>query len=65
MNDTTYEPLADEAIRLYRLCKEFNHLPRSGGILDQDYLQIILMEQVADAVNEKERIEANKAKSRR
>lgn len=54
MNDTTYEPLADEAIELYWLCHSFNALPQVGGIMDQDYLTMWLLKEVAIAVNKKE-----------
>lgn len=64
MRDTTYEPMADEAIRLYRLCKEFHTLPSPGGILDQDYLLIYLIEAVSDAMVEYERLENEKEKNK-
>ena len=65
MNGTTYEPMADEAIRLYKLCKHFKSLPVDGGILAQDYLQMWLLEVVADAVGEKEQRDLDRAKNMR
>jgi hypothetical protein len=64
MNDSTYEPMADDAIRLYNLCTTFNTLPKAGGILDQDYLQVWLLEQVSNAVAEKQEQENNKNRRR-
>lgn len=58
MNDTTYEPLADEAIELYWLCHSFNSLPQVGGIMDQDFLTMWLLKQVAMAVAEKEALDS-------
>lgn len=65
MNDSTYEPMADEAIQLYNLCTTFNTLPRAGGIMDQDYLHIWMLETVNNAVAEKQKQDEQDAKNRR
>lgn len=64
LGDTTYNPEVDTAMELYNLCKEFNTLPRAGGILDQDSYVVMLLKLVATFVNKKEAQENARARAK-
>ena len=61
----TKEPDAEVryAVELYALCKEFHVLPRPGGLLDQDYYEVQLLSRVAEAFEEKQKLEADRQKA--
>lgn len=50
------------AIELTNLCQALHCLPQPGGLLDQDGYLVSLMKTVLIAQNEKEQLEADKAK---
>jgi hypothetical protein len=51
-----------DAIVLVSLCRQFQTLPREGGLLDQDSYHVWLMNIVLNAMHEKEEIERKKVK---
>lgn len=46
---------------MYNLCETFHCLPRSGGLLDQDSLQVYLFSRVSEAVAERQERDSKRA----
>lgn len=51
-------------IGLHRLCKEYNHLPGSGGILDQDSYLMWGLQGVIEAIDIRQKMEEDQQKAK-
>lgn len=56
------EPWVIEVLRVAQLCVSLEVLPNIGGLLDQDYLLVIAMQEVLNAQGEKAKKDAAKHK---
>jgi hypothetical protein len=59
-NSTYLEPGDEEWIQMANLCREYHSLPRSGGYLDQDPVEMEVLAAIEAAYAEKRKIDADK-----
>lgn len=62
----TRAKVTQETIKVYnivKLCERFGSWPRSGGLLDQDYLFVHLLHEVLELEEKREELDRSKTKN--
>lgn len=54
-------PDAIRVLNLIRICERFNTLPRAGGLLDQDYLFVFILEKILFWDTQREELDRKKS----